>query len=548
MGTSVPGNSCRNTLIAQANGPNCVVQLSDVCSTYTGPNIPAIGVNTGDNLQVVITKITNNLGGSGITQLTGDITTGTGGGIQTATLATVNSNVGSFGSSSNTTTFTVNGKGLITAAASTAIQIAENQVTNLVSDLASKQGTVTLTTNGTGGAATFITDILNIPNYTLTANNGLSIASSIVGLGQSIGASGNPASLLQDREIPFNGFGASFIDLLNTSSVQSKIAFFQSGDTPLDIQSNGDGFITPGSNAAYFLSLSPANYNHVYPSNYFPGNTAKMHRWQIGYAIQTSEDQDPTGMPDTVLNFGYNVTPEGGKVDNTDASWRFGFETHFIGGGNAPPNTAFPMFEIHMPEVTNLDGTLINRVNSYYIFKDTLKTDWISGISSHEYVLYNNPTIVFAAIETTNNTGGRLTLATDYNSSGLGDIFFVNALNGQHGSIGMGDTLFVVRFNNDSNKPFYATSDGRVLLNQNELGVLPFGQTLVGQSTGAFVDLEPSAQLQVSSLSRGFLPPKMTTSQKNAIVTPAKGLIVYDTDLDKLCVQGVAGWETITSA
>jgi hypothetical protein len=38
----------------------------------------------------------------------------------------------------------------------------------------------------------------------------------------------------------------------------------------------------------------------------------------------------------------------------------------------------------------------------------------------------------------------------------------------------------------------------------------------------------------------------MTTAQKNAIVTPAAGLVVYDTNLAKLCVYTTA-WETVTS-
>src|ERR1019366_8348438 len=50
----------------------------------------------------------------GITQLTGDVTAGPGNGSQAATLATVNSNVGSF----TNATLTVNAKGLITAASS----------------------------------------------------------------------------------------------------------------------------------------------------------------------------------------------------------------------------------------------------------------------------------------------------------------------------------------------------------------------------------------------------------------------------------------------
>jgi hypothetical protein len=38
----------------------------------------------------------------------------------------------------------------------------------------------------------------------------------------------------------------------------------------------------------------------------------------------------------------------------------------------------------------------------------------------------------------------------------------------------------------------------------------------------------------------------MTTLQKIGITLPAKGLIIFDTDLNKLCVFTTA-WETVTS-
>ena len=60
--------------------------------------------------------------------------------------------------------------------------------------------------------------------------------------------------------------------------------------------------------------------------------------------------------------------------------------------------------------------------------------------------------------------------------------------------------------------------------------------------------ISASAMLQVDSTTKGFLPPRMTTTQKNAISSPATGLMVFDTTLGKVCVYTGAAWETMTSA
>ena len=78
------------------------------------------------------------------------------------------------------------------------------------------------------------------------------------------------------------------------------------------------------------------------------------------------------------------------------------------------------------------------------------------------------------------------------------------------------------------------------------------GSTSYFNTTGNFVfgatTANASSMLQIDSTTQGFLPPRMTTTQKNAIATPAAGLVVYDTTLGKLCVRGASAWETITSA
>jgi hypothetical protein len=79
----------------------------------------------------------------------------------------------------------------------------------------------------------------------------------------------------------------------------------------------------------------------------------------------------------------------------------------------------------------------------------------------------------------------------------------------------------------------------------NSLGLLS-RRALISMGD-AYGNMSNSAMLQVDSTTQGFLPPRMTTAEKNAIATPAAGLMVYDTDLNKLCVYTTA-WETITSA
>jgi len=56
-----------------------------------------------------------------------------------------------------------------------------------------------------------------------------------------------------------------------------------------------------------------------------------------------------------------------------------------------------------------------------------------------------------------------------------------------------------------------------------------FGQVGIGTTTP-----DPSAKLDVSSTTKGFLLPRMTTSQRNAISNPAEGLLIYNITTHKL--------------
>ena len=73
---------------------------------------------------------------------------------------------------------------------------------------------------------------------------------------------------------------------------------------------------------------------------------------------------------------------------------------------------------------------------------------------------------------------------------------------------------------------------------------LLLGNTLysqVGINSGNLIP-DPSAMLDVSSTNKGFLPPRMTTEQMNAIRTPAVGLIVYNLTVNSLFWYNGTTW------
>ncbi len=114
-----------------------------------------------------------NSGGSAITALIGD-GTASGPGSAAFTLATVNSNVGSFGSSTSIPSFTVNGKGLITAASGNVVIAPAGTLSGTT--LNSTVVTSSLTSVGTITSGAWHGNTVTVPFggtglTTLTANN-----------------------------------------------------------------------------------------------------------------------------------------------------------------------------------------------------------------------------------------------------------------------------------------------------------------------------------------------------------------------------------------
>lgn len=78
------------------------------------------------------------------------------------------------------------------------------------------------------------------------------------------------------------------------------------------------------------------------------------------------------------------------------------------------------------------------------------------------------------------------------------------------------------------------TTEGVRLTNAGNVGI-----NITSPNTNAILD--------VTSTTKAFMPPRMTTTQKNAIASPTAGMVVYDSTLNKLCVRAASAWETVTS-
>lgn len=102
------------------------------------------------------------------------------------------------------------------------------------------------------------------------------------------------------------------------------------------------------------------------------------------------------------------------------------------------------------------------------------------------------------------------------------------------GTIGVGDL--------PSRLQFFTTPDGSATPVE-AMRITSAGNVGIGAAS-----IESNCLLKLESTTKGFRPPSMTTTERDAISTPIAGLMIYNNSTNKLNFYNGSAWEAVTSA
>ena len=125
--------------------------------------------------------------------------------------------------------------------------------------------------------------------------------------------------------------------------------------------------------------------------------------------------------------------------------------------------------------------------------------------------------------------------------------FYSQGLNATSGINGTGVVGLRINKTDGNGKDWRFEQNRNLTDGSLELGVSPWTNNIMTLRSTGVIGINTnapnaSAQLEVASTTRGFLPPRMTTTQKNAIASPATGLMVYDTTLNVITYYNGTTW------
>jgi len=237
-----------------------------------------------------------------------------------------------------------------------------------------------------------------------------------------------------------------------------------------------------------------------------------------------------------VTNGGALGTPTSGVLTNCT-----GLPTVGIVDGAVTPaklSTGAPTWD----GVNKATLSFSDKSSTFEVINTTSATNKFPGFTSYNYnngqsgypllsLSSANGTLASPTAITSGDTIGRV-LFSSHNGSSFEQVAHISAIASETHSGSAEGT--VMAFNSTING---ATSSAE------RMRISETGGLLVGTATDV-----PSAILALSSTTRGFRLPVMTTAQRDAISAPAEGIMIFNTTTNKLNFYTGAAWEAVTSA
>ena len=472
------------------------------------------------------------------------------------------------------------------------------------------QGTLTLTTTGTSGAATLVGNTLNIPQYS-GGGGGMSIGGSITSAtAGSVLFAGASGVLAQDNANFFwddtnNKLGLGTTSPVHMLELNKNTTSGSEGLYPaISINNpNAAGFtgiyMYQGTLIKGYFEFSNAagTFNMSSPSiiNYQIASVTKMRLNASGFLGLNTTTIGSQLQVNGGAAIGYSAStaaPTNGLAVSGNTGIGTNTPTDSILGLSGKildvTGTAGSAYKIHLTTAGYGELSIAKSTNGNYF-----DSAGATVVANNDIIFRTGATVSsFAATEVLRLTGSgnvgigssalttnpliRELLISQNVTNGVSKIKLTTTATTQEGEIAISSYLGenLMAFGTVSNSPLLIktnnterlriTSGGLFGFNTSTIGshVQVNGNAAIGYSASTAAPTNglvvsgnvnvgtttsvATAALQVSSTTQGFLPPRMTTTQKNAITSPAAGLIIYDTTLNKLCVYTTT-WETITS-
>jgi hypothetical protein len=437
---------------------------------------------------------------------------------------------GTYGSASETVTFTVDQQGRLTAASEQAIAITASQVTDFDSEVLSSVFEVANFVDSTGAAGI---------DFTVSA--GASVTASLVN--SSIGVNGTAGT---NSDINLGS------DLTFTSSDGSIVATGNGSgglDLTVDASSVSDSFVTGATLGSGTLTLSLSNGKPDVTASGFQFNLSSDSG--VGQVVQLGDTLNLLG--------GTGITGVGSATDTvtfnlddtavTAASYGAAdtVATFTVDSQGRLTAAADVTIDITASQVSDFDGKVLASVFEVANFVDSSEIDFsvtagasvtaelIDGSIGNARLV--NDSLTFAGTAGTDSDvdlGGTLTFISSDSSA------IITAG-------GAADTIDITVDGSVTSQNIYnidgqLTDASRAVDLANGVinfikGSINLNDTLYVDESSASVHIggganapEATAVLEVNSTTKGFLFPRMTSAQRLAIGTPATGLMVYQTD------------------